>query len=233
MATASSFQGQDAASALRQQLRRIGPLGFIILLHLAFFYALQSGMWRQVVAAVPHEVFASLIAPQPSVKPAPLPTPVPTPPKVVQKSQPKPQVKPMAPVANTAPAPTAITTQAAPAPAGEASSAPAAAASSAVVSDAPVRPKTVTTGIEYIQAPSPEYPSLAKRMGEEGKVMLRILVNEKGRPEQVDVRTSSGFPRLDEAARKAAMNALFKPRFEDGKPVAVFAIVPIIFSIVN
>lgn len=68
-------------------------------------------------------------------------------------------------------------------------------------------------------------------MGEEGKVMLRVLVNDRGRPEKVDVQKSSGFARLDEAARQAAMRAMFKPHLEDGKPVAVYALIPINFSI--
>lgn len=68
-------------------------------------------------------------------------------------------------------------------------------------------------------------------MGEEGKVMLRVLVNEKGRPERVEVQKTSGSPRLDEAARQAAMRAVFKPHMEDGRPVAVFAIIPIRFQL--
>ena len=61
--------------------------------------------------------------------------------------------------------------------------------------------------------------------------MLRILVNEKGRPEIVEVQKSSGFPRLDEAAKESALGAVFKPYMEDGRPVSVYAIVPINFSI--
>lgn len=68
-------------------------------------------------------------------------------------------------------------------------------------------------------------------MREEGKVLLRILVNEKGHPERVEIHKPSGFARLDEAARQAAMRALFKPYLEDGRPAAVFALVPIIFSL--
>lgn len=70
-------------------------------------------------------------------------------------------------------------------------------------------------------------------MGEQGKVVLRVLVNEKGRPEKVEVQRSSGFPRLDEAARQAAWRALFKPFIEDGKAVPRYAIVPIRFSLNN
>jgi protein TonB len=95
---------------------------------------------------------------------------------------------------------------------------------------APAPPKTVS-GVEYIQPPQPDYPPIAKRMGEEGRVMLRVLVSDRGRPEKVDVQKSSGFVRLDEAARQAAMRAMFKPHLEDGKPVAVYALIPINFAI--
>jgi protein TonB len=70
-------------------------------------------------------------------------------------------------------------------------------------------------------------------MGEQGKVVLRILVNEKGLPDQVHVQTSSGFARLDEAGRQAALRALFKPYMEDGRPVAVFVIVPLNFTLAS
>ncbi|HTD05684.1 energy transducer TonB, partial [Undibacterium sp.] len=41
--------------------------------------------------------------------------------------------------------------------------------------------------------------------------------NEKGRAEKVEIEKSSGFSRLDEAARQALLRAQFKPYIEDGK----------------
>jgi protein TonB len=87
--------------------------------------------------------------------------------------------------------------------------------------------------VEYIQKPQPEYPAASKRMGEAGQVMLRVLVNDKGRPESVQIQKSSGFTRLDEAARQAVLRARFKPYTEDGKPIPVYAIVPIGFQLDN
>src|SRR5688500_1859474 len=43
----------------------------------------------------------------------------------------------------------------------------------------------------------PNYPAQSRRLGEEGTVTFRVLVDEKGRPLQVSVMQSSGFPRLD------------------------------------
>jgi protein TonB len=89
----------------------------------------------------------------------------------------------------------------------------------------------VVSAVEYVHAPRADYPSIAKRMGEEGRVVMQVLVNEKGRAEKVDVVQSSGFKRLDEAAKLALMRALFKPYFEDGKAGAMLATASINFSL--
>ena len=68
------------------------------------------------------------------------------------------------------------------------------------------------------------YPPLSQRMGEEGTVELRILVNERGLPEKIEIKKSSGYPRLDEAARQAAQRTTFKPYTEGGKAMPMFAI---------
>jgi protein TonB len=199
------------------QLRKIGPFGFIVLLHVLFFYALQSGLLRQAVDSVPKEVFATFITPQAEKPEVPSPQPVPKTVPVVKKPAPK----PIEPPVRSQPSERAIAV-APPAP-----SEPAAAPPSPPVA---AQPKTIS-GVEYIQAPQPDYPPTSRRLGEEGKVMVRVLVNEKGRAERAEVQKSSGFPRLDDAARQAALRALFKPYVEDGKPLAVFAIIPIRFQL--
>lgn len=211
--------------ALRQ-VKRIGPLGSIILLHIAVLYALQSGLLHQAAQALPKEVFATFITPEPAPD---LPKPQPAAPKTVpvEKKTLTPPVA--APIVNTAPSPLAITTAPAapsPEPAAPAVTAPPA-------PSVPAQPRTITTGIEYIQAPRPEYPSVSKRMGEQGKVVLRVLVDEKGRPERIEIQKSSGSARLDDAARQAVARALFKPFIDDGKAAAAFAIVPITFQLDN
>lgn len=211
---------------LRRQAARIGPAGVIILLHIAFFYAFQSGLLRQVAQALPKEVRVTFITPE---HPAEAPKPQPAAPKtvpVVKKSV----APPPTPVVNTTPSPQAISfPPALPVPADAA--APVVAPPAPVPQAAPAQPKTISSGIEYIQAPQPEYPPLARRMGEEGKAVLRVLVNDKGRPERVEVQKSSGSARLDEAARRAVLRALFKPFVEDGDAVAAYAIVPIKFQL--
>lgn len=222
------------ATQAMQQIRRIGPLGAIILLHVAFFYALQSGLLRKAAEALPREVSVTFITPQPQAKPEPpRPQPAPEKPKTVPVVKKQVAPRPQAPVVNTTPSQNAITAPPAP-PAPPAPAEPAPPVVSAPPAPAaPALPKTITTGIEYLKAPQPEYPPVSRRMGEEGKAVLRVLVNDKGRPERVDVQQSSGFARLDEAARQAVLRAMFKPFMEDGKAVPAYAIVPIRFQLDN
>ncbi len=87
------------------------------------------------------------------------------------------------------------------------------------------------SGVDYLVPPKPDYPLASKRLGEQGKVTLRLLIDEKGHAERVEIQQSSGYPRLDEAARAAILRAAFKPHLEDGRPVPVYVTVPISFSL--
>ena len=79
----------------------------------------------------------------------------------------------------------------------------------------------------------PVQPARSLRNGEEGRVMLRVLVQADGSAGEVQVRTSSGFPMLDEAARSAVQSWRFNPATSDGKPVAEWYLVPIVFKLSN
>jgi protein TonB len=63
----------------------------------------------------------------------------------------------------------------------------------------------------YLQNPQPPYPSMSRRLGEEGKVLLKVRVLPDGNPASVDVEKSSSFGRLDEAARQAVARWRFVP----------------------
>jgi protein TonB len=205
-----------------RQVKKIGPLGFIILLHVAFFYALQSGLIHQVASAIPKEVIATFITPERAPEPAPPKAP-PAPPKVVPVVRKSVTPPPPIPVTQ-APAPTAIS--APPTPPQPAEPSPPAAAAPAQAPASPPGPppvKQITSGIEYIEPPRVSYPAASKRMGEEGVVQFRVLVNTGGKAEKVDIVKSSGSSRLDDEARRAVMRAVFKPYIEDGKPIVVSA----------
>jgi protein TonB len=85
--------------------------------------------------------------------------------------------------------------------------------------------------IAYLEEPTPRYPAESRRAREEGLVVLRVLVDERGRVKSIDVYRSSGHPRLDEAARDAVGRALFKPYIDGGVARAASAIIPIEFSL--
>ena len=69
----------------------------------------------------------------------------------------------------------------------------------------------------------PEYPKGARQRGEQGDVTLEIRVNAEGGVDEVFVVRSSGFPDLDEAARKAAASARFVAAKSGGRPVSSVA----------
>jgi protein TonB len=71
-----------------------------------------------------------------------------------------------------------------------------------------------------LRAPAPTYPRLARRAGEEGSVLLRLHLDPTGAIVRVEIVESSGFERLDEAAREALAGWSFEPRREDGQAVA-------------
>jgi len=94
---------------------------------------------------------------------------------------------------------------------------------------APAAPRVVTD-VAYVEPPQPRYPPESKRSGEEGLVVLRVLINELGRAARVEIEHSSGHTRLDEAARAAVQRALFRPYVENGVARMALATIPIEFT---
>jgi protein TonB len=92
---------------------------------------------------------------------------------------------------------------------------PVAPPSPAPVSSAPVVTAAV---ISAASCEKPEYPSASKRLEEEGTVQLKFLVGVDGKVIESAVEKSSGFRRLDEAARAGLAKCQFKPGTVDGKP---------------
>jgi periplasmic protein TonB len=80
---------------------------------------------------------------------------------------------------------------------------------------------------------NPEYPPQSKRAGEEGLCVLTITVTDAGRVENVVLKQSSGFPRLDEAAIKHLQRQgwRFKPAMENGKAISSTLDVPVRWKI--
>ena len=80
---------------------------------------------------------------------------------------------------------------------------------------------SVSIPAEYAASnPKPVYPSMAKRYGEQGTVMLRVFVKADGTAGQVEITSSSGYPILDESARTTIQRWRFHPATIDGKAVS-------------
>jgi protein TonB len=84
--------------------------------------------------------------------------------------------------------------------------------------------------VEYVRPPSPVYPAESKRKRERGICVLRVMVDTNGRPAQIKVERSSGFERLDSAAREAVEKALFHPHEVNGIAQPAQVLIPIEFA---
>jgi protein TonB len=83
----------------------------------------------------------------------------------------------------------------------------------------------------YLHNPRPDYPPLSRRLGEEGKVLLKVRVSREGQPAAVDLEKSSNFARLDEAARAVVSHWRFVPAKRGDEAIDATVIVPIVFRL--
>jgi periplasmic protein TonB len=172
-------------------------------------------------------VFVSFIAPEaPPTPPAPPPLPVPP---VVTKPLPP------VPVIAAAPSPAPAPFEVAPPPAEPVVLAPVAPVPAVVAVPAPAQPtKTIPAeAVQYLVKPPLEYPRASSRLRESGTVIVRVLIDEAGLPKEVQVSTSSGYARLNEAAVAAVRKARFKPYTENGRPLPAVAFIPLVFDSEN
>lgn len=83
----------------------------------------------------------------------------------------------------------------------------------------------------YLRNPAPAYPPVSRRLKEQGRVLLHVLVTSSGDAQQVEVRTSSGSERLDQAAMEAVRRWRFVPAKRGAEAVSAWALVPINFQL--
>jgi len=83
----------------------------------------------------------------------------------------------------------------------------------------------------YLENPAPAYPALSRRLGEQGKAILRVLVNPAGAADEVQLQASSGHARLDDAARDTVRRWKFAPARRGAEPVAAWVLIPISFRL--
>jgi len=200
----------DYASRQRASRKHVIGLTAVVVLHGLLFWAINSGLARKFVKVIKGPVEAVLLEetkpeippPPPPPPPKNLPPPPPSyvPPVDIQVAAPTP-VNAIAAVSNipqpVAP-PSPLPVQTTPAP--------------------PAPPVQTAAVISASSCEKPEYPSASKRLEEEGTVQLKFLVGADGKVIESAVEKSSGFRRLDEAARAGLSKCQFKPATVDGKP---------------
>jgi protein TonB len=77
----------------------------------------------------------------------------------------------------------------------------------------------------------PAYPHLARARGHEGTALILVLVSARGLPVEVRLKQSSGSNLLDRSALEAVQGWRFVPAQENGKPVAAWLVIPVMFSL--
>jgi protein TonB len=191
--------------------------GGVVLFHVAALWALQSGLLRRAAEVViPVEILSEFIEPpKPKEVPPPPPPPPPQAPKPqITKAPPPP--RPMA-IREPTPAPSApVGVIEPPPPAPVIASAPPAPPAPPPAPPAPPAVQLPSNNAEYLQNPKPAYPAMSKRLGEQGKTVVRVLIGVDGLPKKASVRNSSGYERLDEAARAAVMSWRYVPGKKNG-----------------
>lgn len=77
----------------------------------------------------------------------------------------------------------------------------------------------------------PRYPRKARQRGWEGRVTLRVDVQENGRVGRLSIIQSSGYGILDDAAVKAVRRWQFEPAFRFGRTVRSEIEIPVVFRL--
>ena len=192
-------------------------LAIIVLLHVVFFWLFASGLGARMIGAVSPQKFQVVEVPYQK-----------QPPPVTQELKYQVEPLPTGPVIPRPEVPIVDTAL------GESISATVAELDeSEGTSETPVRQPVVALPAIDPGMPltEPDYPPNEIRLNHAGTVMLSIYVLENGRVGDVRVAQSSGFPRLDDAAARAAKRWRLKPGSQDGRPMPMWKTIPITFQL--
>jgi len=208
---------------LKFRLRSYGPaLAGALLLHGAALVLFGLHSHERLSPPTVREVVVQLVEPPRVTPPEPPP------------AAPKPRPLPL-PVAKPLPPPTAAPVLATSAPVAPSPVAPApVVAAPPAPSPPPMPPLPVSAprfDAAYLDNPKPEYPLMARRNGDEGKVVLRVHVTEEGRAAEVQLHSTSGSSALDKAARSAVQNWRFVPARQGAQAVSAWVLVPVVFKL--
>ena len=82
----------------------------------------------------------------------------------------------------------------------------------------------------FLHKEMPIYPMMARKLGREGRVMLKLTIDEKGNLLDVEVIEKAGYG-FTEAAVEGVKKSTFLPAKKDGKRIASRALLPIRFQL--
>ena len=202
---------------------RLVRWGLVAGLHAVLAYAVLHLSVQLDMVQLPQTISARLLLPQEIKKPE-APPPPPSPAKRKTVAQPQPILAARVPEA----APAFVV-------------APQPLVSAPVPIDAVVAPPAPPTPLapivaarfdaDYLDNPKPVYPVFSRRSGEQGKVVLRVKVSAEGAAQELEVKQSSGFSRLDAAAREAVAKWRFVPAKRGNEAIVSWVMVPITFAL--
>jgi periplasmic protein TonB len=214
-------------TAVRQFNRNLFIGGSVVLFHVAALWALQSGLLRRAVeVVVPVAILSEVVRPPEQKTEPALPVPQPKPPAPVKQlaapraSIPRPAPQPAA-IPDSLPAPSVPTgVVAAQPPAPPVAASVAAEPAPPVAAPPPTRFEAPTVDADYA-ANNDVFrpPAISERLGEHGTVLLRVTVGVNGQATHVEVKNSSGYPRLDNAALQGTRRLKFRPATRGGVAV--------------
>ncbi|SNX29379.1 outer membrane transport energization protein TonB [Polynucleobacter meluiroseus] len=210
-------------------------LAIVLLVHALFFVSLQMGLQPKTESNLDESrVMANLVSPEAAKAPPAAQTP-PQPkleprPKTEQKpEQPKKVVDEKSNQAPTPPAPSPPQSKS------ESSlpNATVAPSNSSGPAGTPIQTDIGKLVVVYQPDADAYYPSFSKRSGEQGEVVVRLIINETGEVEDVALLRSSSFPRLDRAASEIGRRYRFKPFLVNGIPNRISTNLLIKFNLKN
>jgi protein TonB len=211
--------------------RRAGLVATVALHGAAIALLLNYAPARSALLAAAPIMVELLAPPAPVVAPKPAPRVEPPQPRPVRKKVVRRPVEPP-PVIAAPPQEAPVPVEAPPPPPPPA---PVEIAAAPAPEPAPAPPPPVLTepvfNADYLDNPAPVYPAVSRRIGEQGRVILRVLVSPTGLAEEVQVRSSSGHVRLDEAARTTVARWRFVPAKRGDQPLAAWVLIPISFRL--
>ncbi len=159
--------------------------------------------------------------------PRPLPAPTPKTPTQAQRAVPQQTVSDMPQLVTTTPDTASVQVAqepAAPAPA------PTAQPRSVAREDAP-QVTSPEFAAAYLRNTKPRYPASARRSGESGTAVLKVLVTREGLAGRVELESSSGYYVLDQSALETVKRWRFTPAQRGGNPIETWVRVPIEFRL--